>query len=165
KELEKFATIDKLTGIYNRRRIDEFMLIEIEIAKRHSQNLSIILIDIDHFKLVNDTYGHQIGDIVLKKTTEIISQNLRKSDIFGRWGGEEFLIICPHTNEDEALILAQKLRVAIESHRFETVGEKTICLGIAQLKDGDTDKTLMQKVDNALYSAKNGGRNRAVVFA
>ncbi|MCK9453786.1 MAG: diguanylate cyclase [Sulfurimonas sp.] len=164
KELEKLATTDKLTGIYNRRRVDEFLQTEIEIAKRHSQELSIILIDIDHFKSVNDTYGHQRGDMVLRKTTEIISKNLRKSDIFGRWGGEEFLIICPQTNRDEAFILAQKLRDAIQGYKFEVVGEKTISLGISQLQEGDTEKTLIQRADNALYSAKNSGRNRAVIF-
>lgn len=164
KELEKLATIDKLTGIYNRRRIDEFLQIEIEVAKRHSQALSLILIDIDHFKSVNDTYGHQTGDMVLNETTKTVSKNLRKSDIFGRWGGEEFVVICPHTNKDEAFILAQKLRVAVESYKFETVGHKTICLGISELQDNDDEKTIVEKADKALYEAKNSGRNRAVIY-
>jgi diguanylate cyclase (GGDEF)-like protein/PAS domain S-box-containing protein len=164
KELEKFATIDKLTDIYNRRRIDEFLQIEMEVAKRHSQPLSLILVDIDHFKLVNDTYGHQVGDLVLSQTTKIISQNLRKSDIFGRWGGEEFLVICPQTNKNEAFVLAEKLRNAIETHEFEKIGHKTICLGISELEHDDNEKTLVEKVDKALYEAKNGGRNKTVIF-
>lgn len=165
KELEKFATIDKLTGIYNRRRIEEFLEIEMEVAKRHSQPLSLILVDIDHFKSVNDTYGHQVGDMVLSQTTKIISQNLRKSDIFGRWGGEEFVVICPQTNKNETFVLAEKLRVAIEEHEFEKVGHKTICLGIAELEHDDNEKILVERADKALYEAKNSGRNRAVVFA
>lgn len=165
KELEKLATIDKLTGIYNRRRIDEFLHIEMEVAKRHSQPLSLILVDIDHFKSVNDTYGHQVGDMVLSQSTKVISQNLRKSDIFGRWGGEEFVLICPQTNKSEAFVLAEKLRVAIEEYEFETVGHKTICLGIAELGHDDNEETLVEKADKALYEAKNGGRNKAVIFA
>ncbi|MDY0123703.1 MAG: diguanylate cyclase [Sulfurimonas sp.] len=164
KELEKLATIDKLTGIYNRRRVEEFLQIEMEVAKRHSQPLSLILVDIDHFKSVNDTYGHQVGDMVLSQSTKVISQNLRKSDIFGRWGGEEFVVICPQTNKNEAFVLAQKLRAAMEEHEFEKVGHKTICLGIAELEHEDNEKTLVEKADKALYEAKNGGRNRAVIF-
>lgn len=164
KELEKLATIDKLTGIYNRRRFEEFLQIEMEVAKRHSQPLSLILVDIDHFKSVNDTYGHQVGDMVLSKTTKVISQNLRKSDIFGRWGGEEFVVICPQTNKNEAFVLAEKLRVAIEKNEFEKVGHKTICLGIAELENDDNEETLVEKADKALYEAKNGGRNNSVIF-
>lgn len=165
KELEKLATIDKLTGIYNRRRIEEFLQIEMEVAKRHFQALSVIVIDIDHFKSVNDTYGHQAGDMVLAQSTKVISQNLRKSDIFGRWGGEEFVVICPQTNKSDAFVLAQKLRIAIERHEFEQVGHKTICLGIAELEHEDDEKTLIEKADKALYEAKNSGRNKAVIFA
>lgn len=164
KELQKLATTDKLTGIYNRRRVDEFLQIQIELTKRHSQNLSIIIIDIDFFKSVNDTYGHQVGDSVLIKTVQIISNNLRKSDIFGRYGGEEFIVICPQTNQEEAFVLAQKLGSAIENHEFETVGKKTISMGIAQLEDNDDEKTLFEKADKALYKAKNSGRNRAAVY-
>ena len=165
KELEKLATIDKLTGIYNRRRIDEFLQIEMEIAKRHAQGLVLILVDIDHFKMVNDTYGHQTGDMVLSETTKTISQNLRKSDIFGRWGGEEFVIICPQTNKNEGFTLAEKLRIAIEKHEFEKIGNKTICLGVAELEHNDNEKTLIEKADKALYEAKNGGRNKTVIYA
>lgn len=165
KELEKMATTDKLTGIYNRRRIDEFLRMEIEIAKRHSQTLSLILVDIDHFKSVNDTYGHQTGDAVLSQTTKIISGNLRKSDIFGRWGGEEFIIICPQTNSEEAFVISEKLRTAVENHKFDTVGNKTICLGIAELNEGDDEKLIIEKADKALYEAKESGRNRTVIYS
>lgn len=161
-ELEKLASIDKLTGIYNRRMIEEFMINEIESHKRHSQKMSVIMVDIDHFKSVNDTYGHQVGDMVLSQTTKIISKNLRKSDIFGRYGGEEFIIICPQTSKEDAFVLAEKLRVAMENNNFETVGKKTICLGISELADNDDFSSIVERADKALYRAKNEGRNKTI---
>jgi diguanylate cyclase (GGDEF)-like protein/PAS domain S-box-containing protein len=164
KELEKMASIDKLTGIYNRRMIDEFMKIEIAAIKRHPHELSMIMLDIDHFKSVNDTYGHQIGDIVLSKMAKMISENTRNSDIFGRWGGEEFIIICPDTSIEDAFILAEKLRNIINNFSFPEVGHKTISLGISDFKDNDDAESLIKKADNALYKAKNSGRNKSVVY-
>jgi diguanylate cyclase (GGDEF)-like protein/PAS domain S-box-containing protein len=164
KELEKFASIDKLTGIYNRRMLDTFLQKEIEVAKRHKDNLSLIIIDIDFFKLVNDTYGHLVGDNVLKQLSKIISENIRISDIFGRYGGEEFLIICTKTSEDSAFILAEKLRKEIENFRFEKVGYKTISLGISSLKKDDNIELLFKKADEALYEAKKSGRNKSIIY-
>ncbi|EQB35506.1 hypothetical protein M947_09485 [Sulfurimonas hongkongensis] len=165
KELEVLSSIDKLTGILNRRKLDEFLDYEVEIAKRHKHNLSLIIVDIDHFKKVNDIHGHQVGDVVLFEVTKMISNLVRKSDIFGRFGGEEFLIICPHTTQDEALILSQKLKEEVSSYHFNKVGYKTISLGIAQLTDDDDAQSLVKKADIALYEAKNGGRNRAVIYS
>lgn len=164
KELEKMASVDKLTNIYNRRMIDNFLKQEIEIEKRHSNGLSIILIDIDHFKDVNDTYGHQMGDMVLSKIAELISINSRKSDIQGRFGGEEFIVICPQTTCKEALVLAQKIRISVENYKFEQIGTKTISLGISAFEKNDTEESLVKKADIALYQAKNGGRNRASLY-
>lgn len=164
KELEKMASIDKLTGIYNRRMVDEFMNIEIQSSKRHHHKLSIIMLDIDHFKLVNDTYGHQTGDKVLSQTTKIISENIRKLDIFGRYGGEEFIIICPDTSIENAFKLAEKLRIAIENFTFSEVGHKTISLGISDFKDNDDANSLIKKADDALYIAKDSGRNKSVIY-
>jgi len=165
KELEVLSSIDKLTGILNRRKLDEFLDYEVEIAKRHKHDLSLIIVDIDHFKDVNDTYGHQVGDLVLFEITKIITNIVRKSDIFGRFGGEEFLIICPHTTEDEAFTLSQKLKEEVSSYHFNKVGYKTISLGIAQLKDGDDAQSLVKKADIALYEAKNTGRDKAVIYS
>lgn len=162
-ELERLASIDKLTGAYNRRMIDEFMEKELHLHKRNSQELSFIMADIDHFKSVNDTYGHQAGDAVLSEVGKIISLAIRKSDIFGRYGGEEFIIICPKTSSQQALILANKIREEIESFNFAEVGHKTISLGIASLKGDDEVEDMIKRADNALYKAKNEGRNRAVV--
>lgn len=165
KELEKFASIDKLTGIYNRRMLDSFLQKEIEVSKRHKDNLSLIIIDIDFFKLVNDTYGHLVGDNVLKQLSKIISQNIRISDIFGRYGGEEFLIICTKTSENNAFILAEKLRKEIENFKFDRVGYKTISLGISSLTNNDDIELLFKKADEALYKAKNSGRNKTVIYS
>lgn len=164
KELERLASIDKLTGIYNRRMIDEFIKIEVEVHKRHSYGLSVIMVDIDHFKLVNDTYGHQIGDLVLSQTVELIVQNSRKSDICGRYGGEEFILICPQTTTESAMILAEKIRLAVKNFTFEQVGHKTISLGICTFEDGDDVESLIKKADMALYKAKETGRDKLVVF-
>ena len=162
-ELEKVASIDKLTNVYNRRMLDQFLQVEIEIANRHKEELSLIIIDIDYFKQVNDTYGHLVGDMVLIQLSKIISDNLRISDIFGRYGGEEFLIICPKTNKNSAFILAEKLRMIVKDFEFNKVGYKTISIGIADLKRDDTIESLFEKADEALYEAKNSGRNKSVI--
>ncbi|MDD2895918.1 MAG: diguanylate cyclase [Aliarcobacter sp.] len=165
KQLEELASIDKLTGLYNRRMIDEFINIEVETHKRNPYDgLSVIMIDIDYFKKVNDTYGHQTGDMVLIQTAKLMMENSRKSDIKGRFGGEEFIIICPQTTAESALRLAEKIRIAIESFKFEEVGYKTISLGISTFEDNDTVESLIKKADTALYEAKNSGRNKSVIF-
>lgn len=164
KELEKIAAIDILTGIYNRRMVNEFIKIEVEAHKRHSYGLSVIMIDIDHFKDVNDTYGHQVGDIVLSQTAKLIMENSRKSDIQGRFGGEEFIIICPQSTSESAFVLAEKIRIAIERFSFKHVGHKTISLGIASLEDNDDVESLIKKADTALYQAKNSGRNKSILY-
>lgn len=163
KKLEELASIDKLTGIYNRRMLDEFLQIKIEEAKRYKEELSLIIIDIDHFKDVNDTYGHLVGDDTLAQTSAIISTHLRTSDIFGRYGGEEFLIICSKTSKENAFILAEKLRIEIKEFEFEKVGHKTISLGISNFEEKDTVQSLFEKADDALYEAKNTGRDKSIM--
>jgi diguanylate cyclase (GGDEF)-like protein/PAS domain S-box-containing protein len=164
KEIEKIASTDKLTGIYNRRMLDEILQIEIEVAQRHERDLSLIIIDIDYFKNINDNYGHLIGDETLKRMSTIISENIRASDIFGRYGGEEFLIICTQTNKDNAYILAEKIRSIIEKYNFNKIGTKTISLGISSFEKNDTIETLFKKADKALYSAKESGRNKTIIY-
>ena len=159
-ELEKLATVDKLTSIYNRYKMDISLDEQIEIAKRYNRPLSVIFFDIDFFKKINDTYGHKVGDEVLKELTNLVATHLRKSDIFGRWGGEEFLIILPETTKKEATILAEKLRKYIQIHKFKKINKLTCSFGITTLKDNDTSKTLISRVDKKLYKAKQNGRNR-----
>ena len=164
KLLQEMASIDKLTGIYNRRMLDEFLQKTINVVARHKEELSLIIIDIDYFKDVNDRFGHVEGDNVLFQTSKIISENLRSSDIFGRYGGEEFLVICTKTDKNGAFLLAEKLRIAIKEYQFDKVGRKTISLGIADFEKNDTIKSLLEKADIALYKAKNDGRNRSIIY-
>ncbi len=162
-ELQKLATVDRLTGVYNRYKMDLSLDEQIEIAKRYKRALSVIFFDIDFFKKVNDTYGHKVGDEVLKELAYLVSNHLRKSDIFGRWGGEEFLIILPETTKKEAHKLAEKLRNYIQLHKFNKIDKLTCSFGITTLKEKDNSKTVLSRVDKRLYKAKQNGRNRVEV--
>ena len=165
KALEKLATIDKLTSIYNRYMIDNSLAEQIEIAKRYDKHLSIIFFDIDHFKKVNDIYGHKVGDMVLRNLAELVKNKKRKSDIFGRWGGEEFILVLPETDINQAACIAETLREEIEKFHFYTVEHITCSFGATQIKKDDTLDTLMKRVDEALYRAKNEGRNKVVTVS
>ncbi len=162
KALEKLATIDKLTSVYNRYMIDISLAEQIEIAKRYDKHLSVIFFDIDHFKKVNDIYGHKAGDMVLKSLAELVKSKKRKSDIFGRWGGEEFMLVLPETDINQAAYIAQTLREEIEKQHFDIVEHITCSFGVTEVKKNDTIDTLMKRVDEALYRAKNEGRNKVV---
>ncbi len=120
------------------------------------------MIDADHFKEVNDRFGHQVGDSVLVEIAELIRQGIRKTDYAGRWGGEEFLIICPETTNQGAMELAEKLRKQIEQWAFEQVGHKTCSFGVATLDKEDSIEIMLSRADKALYKAKEMGRNRVV---
>lgn len=159
-ELQELAIKDQLTGLYNRRKIDEVLVKEKLMADRRDQDLAIIMADIDMFKLVNDQHGHLVGDKVLTAVTEILSHSIRKNDILGRWGGEEFMIICPGTDLAGATILAEKIREMVAAHNFGDVGRKTCSFGVAQLRKEETIDELLYRSDQALYRAKERGRNR-----
>jgi len=159
-EIQRIATIDQLTGIYNRHKFEELFILETERSRRFSQPLSLILIDIDHFKAVNDTYGHDVGDEVLKTLSDIVQEHIRKIDIFARWGGEEFLILSPNTDLNNIQNLAEKLRLAVENTSFPTVHHVTISLGISTFREEDTFSSLFKRVDQGLYYAKEHGRNQ-----
>lgn len=163
--LEQKAYKDNLTGINNRENFEEFFSIEIANAKQNNLALSLIIFDVDHFKLVNDTYGHQAGDIILIDLVNLIADNIKNGDIFARWGGEEFVILTPSTEMTGACNLAEKLRKIVESHTFKYVEKEiTLSFGIAQLSSEDTKKTLFEKADGALYEAKKNGRNRVEIY-
>lgn len=159
-ELKKLATMDMLTSINNRYKTDLTLYEQIEISKRYQRPLSLIYFDIDFFKHINDTYGHKTGDFALIELTSLVSDSLRKSDVFGRWGGEEFLIILPETKLDEAVTLAEKLKNIIENHNFNTIKKLTCSFGVISYKENDSVETLMNRVDKKLYKAKQNGRNR-----
>ena len=159
-KLERLATIDTLTSINNRYKMDLTLYEQLEISKRYKRPISLIYFDIDLFKIVNDTYGHKAGDLALIELSSLILGSLRKSDVFGRWGGEEFLIILPETTLSEAITLAEKLRSTIENHNFDTIMKLTCSFGIVNYEENDSCEILMNRVDKKLYKAKQNGRNR-----
>lgn len=156
----KLSVTDQLTGLNNRRKLDEELNEIVGFAVRYQQPFSVILMDIDHFKQVNDTHGHLVGDDVLKHMADILRVSVRDTDVLGRWGGEEFLLILPNTDLEQALRTAEKLRQTVEQAQFPVVGHKTGSLGVAAYGVGDTLTTLLDRADQALYEAKHGGRNR-----
>ncbi len=164
KELEKLATTDSLTGIYNRNKLKEIATYEFKKLKREKYPLSMILFDIDHFKRINDTYGHNVGDLTLKSIAALVSSSIRESDTFVRWGGEEFIILAPNTSLQNACILAEKIRASIESYDFEAVGKVTCSFGVAEAGSRLKFDGLVEHADKALYAAKKGGRNRVEYF-
>lgn len=163
-KLQKLATTDKLTGIYNRHKFDEIFKAEIERVSRYGGLLSMIMTDIDYFKRVNDTYGHDVGDYVIKKIVDTIKRNIRHIDVFVRWGGEEFIILCPQTDSPSAAALAEKLRSAIEEVEFEKVGSVTCSFGVTSYEQKESENSFIKRLDGALYRAKDKGRNRVVVI-
>lgn len=159
-ELERLSITDKLTNIYNRIKLDKTILEQLNLAKRYKVEFGIMIIDVDYFKKVNDTYGHQVGDTTLIEVANILKTNIRESDTVGRWGGEEFVIICPHTNLEGIKIVANIIRGKIEKHQFPVVGNKTASFGITIYQDNDNLESIISRADEALYNAKNNGRNR-----
>jgi len=158
-KIKRLSEEDYLTKLHNRRKIHEILENEIFRSKRYNSTFAVILLDIDNFKITNDKFGHNAGDQLLVEITGIIRKTIRESDIASRWGGEEFLVFCPHTNIDGALSLAEKLRNIIEKNEFEVIGHKTCSFGVAQIEHADTVRSLIQRADEALYSAKNSGKN------
>ena len=159
-ELVELANIYALTSIANRRKFDEALQYEMGRDKRYHNKLSLIFCDLDHFKRVNDTHGHKIGDEILKEFTQLISANIRNTDIFARWGGEEFVLLLPDTNIETATLTAEKLLIEIERHAFPYVGRMTASFGITELFEDDTETSFIKRADDALYMAKERGRNR-----
>jgi diguanylate cyclase (GGDEF)-like protein len=160
RDLRFQATTDPLTGLYNRLKFDEALASEMSRAKRYGTPLTLVLYDIDHFKLVNDIYGHQVGDGVLVRLSQIVSVHLRNTDLLARWGGEEFVILAPGSDTEMARQAAEKLAAVIQRTVFDEVGAITCSFGIAQYAAGDSAATLIARADNALYRAKMNGRNR-----
>lgn len=160
KELLYLSETDTLTKIYNRAKIERELIAEVERSHRLKQELSILLLDIDHFKNVNDTFGHATGDHVLSQFALSMKESLRKYDVIGRWGGEEFLIICKNGNELEAYSVALRIQDTLGKTVFATKQTHTISIGLATLRPDETPYMLLSRADEALYNAKNKGRNR-----
>lgn len=163
--LGQLATTDRLTGLWNRLKFEEFAASEIGRAQRYDQRLALIIFDIDHFKAVNDLYGHQTGDSVLVGIARLMREHLRESDGIGRWGGEEFLILAPCADASEATQLAEKLCALVAAKYFPEAGVVTASFGVTLLRKDDTLDQMVQRADTALYRAKELGRNRVEIVA
>jgi diguanylate cyclase (GGDEF)-like protein len=169
--LEQETFTDPLTGLFNRRFLDRRLNEELANACRHGIPLSVLMIDIDHFKKINDTHGHQTGDEVLVAMAELLSAELRENDVIARFGGEEFLVIAPHTPVENAEELAERLRTAAQAQKIQASNDPngvqfTVSIGVAQVEEGtDTPDGLVSAADNRLYRAKDSGRNRVVAFS
>ena len=165
--LEQETITDPLLGIFNRRCLDRRLLEEVLRANRHKLDLALLMVDIDNFKQVNDTWGHQVGDLVLIHLTELLVDALRQTDILARFGGEEFVIMLPHTPEGEAYKLADRLRIIVENTPLHRIPELqvTVSIGIGCLLPGEDDAyALLERADKAMYWAKREGRNRVVRY-
>ena len=165
-EIYRMMITDGLTGIANRRKLDEAMENEFLRAKRYGRPLSIAILDADHFKKVNDTHGHIVGDFVLKKLATLFQQNIRREELLGRYGGEEFVVVMPEVDSSGAFQLAEKLRKTVEGTVFKS-GEAelpvTISVGVATLGAEESVKAFLDTADQALYKSKEDGRNRVTI--
>ncbi|MFZ1828984.1 MAG: diguanylate cyclase [Candidatus Competibacteraceae bacterium] len=159
-QLESAALTDSLTGIPNRLYFDQQIEANILTAQRYGITFSIVMLDLDHFKQVNDQYGHTAGDRVLQEFSKITKSQIRQTDQLARWGGEEFIIALPHTGPDQALTLAERVREAVAAHDFSVAGSLTTSIGVAGYRLNETPIALLERVDGALYRAKTEGRNR-----
>ena len=164
--LEQLAETDRLTGIYNRAKMEQVLEREVERFNHYGQGgFSLVLLDVDHFKRINDDFGHLIGDEVLKQLAAIVSAFIREQDVFARWGGEEFILLLPHTDLYGAQHFAERLRSQIAESRVRGPGTVTVSLGVACCRAGEDIDTLLHRTDEALYAAKDSGRNRVAAAA
>jgi diguanylate cyclase (GGDEF)-like protein len=167
-KVEHMATVDVLTGLYNRRRFHEALANEFERSRRFDTPFSLIMADIDHFKQINDNYGHQIGDSVLREVAEVLINHIRDIDTAARYGGEEFMIILPNTEKASAAVVAERMRIGAENHTFAGISGShlTVSFGYTGMPDEliTDEATLIRCADHALYAAKQHGRNRTELF-
>ncbi|NRA24337.1 MAG: GGDEF domain-containing protein [Oleispira sp.] len=161
-ELREISLTDELTQLYNRRCINECMKEQYERFQRYGTTSSYIMLDIDYFKQINDSFGHQVGDEVLAKLAQFIKSNIRSIDFAGRWGGEEFLIICPNTILKNATLFAEKLRIGLMHLNFSTGCVITASFGVGEIRQGECTNTLIKRIDGALYQAKETGKNKLI---
>jgi len=159
------AREDYLTGLHNRRQISESLSNEIHRCNRYGKTFSLIMLDIDDFKQTNDRFGHLAGDALLQQIADLLREETRASDLIGRWGGEEFLIVCPETDVQGASSLANKIRGRLQGSDFGRIGRKTASLGVAGFEPSDDIESIVRRADDALYWAKQAGKNRVKIAA
>ena len=163
RKLDSLSMTDMLTGLMNRRAIEPSIINAMHRCNRFQTPVSLLILDLDHFKRINDSYGHDFGDRVLKQVARTITGICRKTDFFARWGGEEFLILASDTTGDNALILAEKIREKIASSTRKELADVTVSIGISSFRSGENFKTWFNRADEALYHAKDSGRNLSVM--
>ena len=159
-ELHRLSSVDYLTNICNRRSFTEALDRLIRIARRYQGTLSVMVLDLDHFKTINDKHGHSVGDTVLQEFSRVVESQVRESDLFGRWGGEEFIIAMPHQDLESALQAAEKVRSVVMEHQFSNDIRFTVSIGVSTLQNGLSREELIELADQALYRSKTKGRNR-----
>lgn len=159
-QIERLATIDNLTVLYNRYAFSDKLKSAMHTANRYGSPLSVLMYDLDHFKHINDSFGHDAGDRVLIDVSELVLQQTRAADVVGRWGGEEFMVLMPQTDIEQAKTVAEKLRTVIAEHEFDKVNAVSASFGLTQFVKNETSESLYKRVDEALYIAKKNGRNR-----
>lgn len=161
---KQVSCTDHLTELFNRQKLDESLDHEINQAARSHASFGVIMLDLDYFKSVNDTFGHQVGDQVLIEISKVLQLSTRKTDIVGRWGGEEFVVICPETDAQAVDKLAEHIRKNLEQHTFAVIGHKTCSFGVTHYVKSDQVKSIVERADKALYQAKAQGRNCVVTL-
>jgi diguanylate cyclase len=162
-DMAKLAMTDSLTQVDNRRLLTQLLREEVNRAERHNLPLSVLLFDLDRFKKMNDSFGHNTGDGILKEAAQVLRQSIRASDPFGRWGGDEFLCLATNSGKEQAVELAERLRFILQNHHFKAVDKITASFGVTTYQKGDSPETLIRRADLGLYKAKAGGRNRVEV--
>ncbi|WP_295893645.1 diguanylate cyclase [uncultured Vibrio sp.] len=163
-QLEVLSITDKLTGCFNRAKLDTVLEELHDRFANGGNEFSVIMIDLDFFKQVNDSYGHATGDYVLKESALVIKETVGDLGVVGRWGGEEFMIVCPNAKQSHAVALAEDVRKSIAEHQFEDVGQRTASFGVSTVAFGDTFETLNSRADEAMYQAKSDGRDRVIGY-
>ncbi len=159
-KVEDKASFDSLTNVYNRHGFNAIFQKELRRCARYKHPISLIMFDIDYFKKINDKHGHLVGDKILIQLCEIVNKNIRESDYLIRWGGEEFIVLTPETNLENAIFLAEKIRKVVATTPFDKTISVTVSLAVSQIQENEDDNTILQRVDDHLYEAKNSGRNR-----
>jgi diguanylate cyclase (GGDEF)-like protein/PAS domain S-box-containing protein len=159
-KLQRLATTDPLTGVYNRYQFEVLYGNEVQKNYRHEQPMALILFDIDHFKTINDSFGHDVGDRALREFVAVIRKNIRSYDICARWGGEEFILLVPGVDIPNAVSIAETIREDVSHHEFYGVGRFTTSAGVSGWSSSDSIDSLIKRADKALYTAKKNGRNR-----
>ena len=160
KYFENLASLDPLTNLYNRRKFSEILSYELKRFSRYQTRFSLINIDIDYFKKINDSYGHDVGDLVIKRFSEVLKNNIRTVDSAARWGGEEFLLLIVESDVNIAKTISEKINNVLCQTDFSPVDKVTVSIGITQVADGETNESVITRSDQALYKAKDNGRNR-----